>query len=216
MVVGHVATALAAKKIDHRPSLGIYMFAACFADILFSILLIGGFETAEIVPGHTAMVPFVLSNYPYSHSLLGAGIAGILLGGAYWFWRRRLRSAITIVALVLGHWVLDVVSHSPDVPVGLSGPYLGLGLWNSIAATFAVEGLLFAIGIFIYARVTKPKGRIGRWAFVGYIGLLSFAYFAGPFGDPPPSITVLIIANNVACWVTVLWAAAFDRYREPV
>jgi hypothetical protein len=38
---------------------------------------------------------------------------------------------------------LDVASHRPDMPVLPNGPYIGLGLWNSVAATLIVEAAIF-------------------------------------------------------------------------
>jgi hypothetical protein len=216
MFIGHIATALAAKKLDPKPSLGTYLFAASWPDVLFSVLLLGGWETVQVAPGHTAMVPMAFPRYPYSHSLVSALIAGGALAGIYYgVWRRSARVALILASLVVGHWVLDVISHVPDMPVGLGGPMLGLGLWRSVAATFAVEGLLFAIGVALYLRATRPKDRIGRWALVGFVGLLAVAYVAGPLSAPPPSVVVIGLVNNVMIWVLLLWAAWIDRHRRP-
>jgi hypothetical protein len=214
MFIGHVATAFAAKKLDARPSLGTYLFAASVPDLLFSLLLLGAWETVAIAPGHTAMVPMAFPHYPYSHSLVGALIAGLLVGGVYWVRRRLARAAAILLGLVLGHWLLDVVSHVPDVPVGFAGPFVGLGLWRSVAATFAVEGLLFVLGATLYLRATRATDWIGRWAFGGFVGLLALAYFSGPFSAPPPSALAVAIVNNVGCWLLVVWAAWLDRHRE--
>ena len=42
---------------------------------------------------------------------------------------------------MLSHWVLDFVTHAPDMPLWPGpSPRLGLGLWNSIPGTSIVEG----------------------------------------------------------------------------
>jgi hypothetical protein len=214
MFIGHIATALAAKKLDAQPSLGTYLFAAALPDVFFSALLVAGKETVAIAPGHTAMMPMAFPHYPYSHSLAGTLLAGLLLAAIYWSWRRRAVSAAILLGLVIGHWVLDVVSHVPDMPVGFSGPLLGLGLWRSVAATFAVEGTLFVVGVALYLSATRARDGVGRWALVTFLGLLVVTYVSGPFSPPPPSASAIAIVNNVACWLMVLWAAWIDRHRE--
>ena len=48
--------------------------------------------------------------------------------------RTRCASRVIVVlALVVSHWVLDVVTHIPDMPLYPGGPKFGLGLWNSVA-----------------------------------------------------------------------------------
>ena len=66
-----------------------------------------------------------------------------------------------MVALaVLSHWVPNLISHRPDLPLypGQS-PRLGLGLWHSVAGTVAVELLMLAAGVWIYASATTPRDR---------------------------------------------------------
>jgi hypothetical protein len=215
MFIGHIATALAAKKFDPRPSLGTYLLAATWPDVLFSVLLLGGWEQVQIAPGHTAMMAMAFPHYPYSHSFVSVLVAGVVLGALYWVFRRNTRAAATIAGLVLGHFVLDVVTHVPDMPLGMAGPMIGLGLWKSIPATFAVEGLLFVVGVVMYRRATRAKDAIGRWAFAAFVVLLAVAYVAGPFGPPPPSAIAVTIVNNVTLWLFIVWAIWIDRHRRP-
>jgi membrane-bound metal-dependent hydrolase YbcI (DUF457 family) len=91
-----------------------------------------------------------LGYYPWSHSLLMSAVWGVVLAGvARW---RGVRTASTLlIALVVSHWVLDYISHAPDMPLwpGTS-PRFGLGLWNSIPLTLIVEGAMWVLGIWIY------------------------------------------------------------------
>ena len=67
-----------------------------------------------------------------------------------------------VVAVVVSHWLLDVASHVPDMPVTLAGEArLGFGLWRSLPWTLAVELLLLASGSAIYLRSTRARDRIG-------------------------------------------------------
>jgi len=214
MFIGHIATALAAKKVDRRPSLGTYLLAATLPDVLFSLLLLGGWEQVQIAPGHTAMMAMAFPHYPYSHSLVGVLVAGVVLAVLYWVLRRHTKAAAILACLVLGHWILDAITHVPDMPVGLSGPMVGLGLWRSIAATFVMEGLLFVVGVVLYRRATRAKNAIGRWAFAAFVLLLAITYVAGPLGPPPPSAFAVTVVNNISLWLLVLWAAWIDRHRK--
>src|SRR5512138_1915691 len=99
MFIGHVATALAAKKLEPRASLGLYVLGATASDILFSALLLVGSERVQIAPGHTAVTPMAFPHYPYSHSLLGSVILGVVLGALCWVWCRRARAALILAAL---------------------------------------------------------------------------------------------------------------------
>ena len=54
-----------------------------------------------------------------------------------------LRVAIVIVTLIFSHWVLDVLSHRPDMPITLGkASKIGVGLWNyPIAAPTRSPGI---------------------------------------------------------------------------
>src|SRR5690349_23378049 len=43
----------------------------------------------------------------------------------------------------------------------------GLGLWQSRAATLAVEIPIFAAGVWLYARSTHAKDKVGRYGLMG-------------------------------------------------
>jgi hypothetical protein len=116
--------------------------------------------------------------------------------------------AILFAAAVLSHWVLDVISHRPDVPVLPGGPYLGLGLWNSVTATLVVELAMFAGGLFLYVRSGAAGAR--RVSFWLLIGFLLVAYFAAAFGPPPPDVTTLAW-SALALWLLIPWARWADR-----
>ncbi len=46
------------------------------------------------------------------------------------------------------------------------GPVVGLGLWNSLPATVVVEGLMFALGLYLYKVNTEPVDKVGSGALV--------------------------------------------------
>jgi hypothetical protein len=139
MFIGHFGVALAAKKVAPRPSLGTLTLAALLVDGIWPVFLLLGWEKVEIKPGITAVSPLDFVSYPYTHSLVAGVFSGALTAGAYYVARRDRRGALWLAALVLSHWILDFISHGPDMPIGLSGPTVGLGLWYSLPATLAAE-----------------------------------------------------------------------------
>src|SRR6185437_14848629 len=151
MFLGHYAVALAAKRVAPPASIGTLIFAAQWLDELWPILLLAGVEHVRIVPGLMAANPLDFVSYPISHSLLMAIVWGAVIGGIYLAVRRRAAAAWIVGLAVVSHWVLDLVMHRPDLPLWPgSSMRLGAGLWNSIAASAAVELILFAIGLTIY------------------------------------------------------------------
>ncbi|MGZ5429885.1 MAG: hypothetical protein ACXWEX_00620, partial [Thermoanaerobaculia bacterium] len=115
---------------------------------------------------------------------------------------------------VVSHWICDAVVHRPDLPLTPSGTvFVGMGLWNSRAATLAVELPLFALGVWIYVRMTRPKDTAGRWALAALVAFLLAAYAGVAFGPPPPNITV-VAWSGLAGVILIPWAVWIDRHRE--
>ena len=214
MFLGHFAVALGAKKAAPRASLGALVFGAQLADLLWPIFLLLGWEQVRIVPGITHVTPLDFISYPYSHSLFAQVLWGLAAGGVYYAFRRNRRAAIVLAACVPSHWILDFVSHRPDMPLFPGGAHYGLGLWNSFAATLAVELSLFAIGIAFYLTATVARDSVGRWALWSLLILLLLIYIGSVFGPPPPSEQVIAL-SALAIWLTVPWAAWADRHRRP-
>jgi membrane-bound metal-dependent hydrolase YbcI (DUF457 family) len=215
MFLGHFGLALGAKKVAPRPSLGTLVLAAQFADGLWPVFLLFGWETVEIAPGTTAVTPLLFRSYPYSHSLMADCLWAVLLGGGYYVLRRDRKGAFWIGALVISHWVLDFVSHRPDMPFWPGSPRVGLGLWYSLPATLAAEFLLFGAGIGLYAAATRARDRLGSWLLWVFAAVLVVLYLVSVFGPPPPSVTALAVTALLG-WLFVVWAYWIDRHRTPV
>lgn len=216
MFLGHYAVALAAKKAAPGTSLGTLFIGAQFIDLLWPILLVAGVEHVRLDPGNTAVTPLDFYNYPFSHSLTGVVIWSVLVGGVYFAFRRYRRGALVLGAAVLSHWVLDLLTHRPDLPLTFSGEArAGFGLWNSLPFTLIVELGLFAAGVIFYLRATSAKDRVGRYALWALILVLAGIYVMNLFGPPPPNVEMIGIAGN-AGWLFVLWAYWVDRHRSAV
>ena len=213
MFIGHFAVALAAKKAVPKTSLATLFAAAQFVDLLWPILLLFGLEHVRIDPGNTAMTPLDFYDYPITHSLVGAIGWSVLFGAAYYFRRKLRREAIIVGLLVFSHWILDFVTHRPDLPlVGNDSVKFGMGMWNSFAATVTVESLMFMGGVWLYMRATQPNNKIGTYAFAGLVVFIAFIHIANIFGPTPPNVQMIAIAGN-ASWLFVVWGWWIDKNR---
>ncbi len=213
MFIGHYAVALGTKKIAPKISLGTLFIAAQFLDLLWPLFLLLGIEHVRIEPGNTPFTPLDFYDYPLTHSLAGALLWSLVLGAVYFAIRRNRNNALTVGAVVFSHWILDFLTHRPDLPLWFSGSFkVGLGLWNSVAGTIIVEGGIFIAGIILYLRATKAKDTIGTYGFWGLAAVLAAIYLGNIFGPPPPNVHALAVAGN-ALWLFVAWAYWIDRHR---
>jgi hypothetical protein len=212
MFIGHYGVAFAAKRVDSRVSLGTYVLSAQFLDLLWPIFLITGLEHVRIAPGNTAMTPLDFYDYPYSHSLVMTFVWAGLFGGAYYVLKRELRSALVVGACVASHWLLDFFTHRPDMPIGLVGPYVGLGLWNSKLGTALVECGMLSLGLALYWLATHARTKMGNWFLGVYVAVILAIYIPQFFAPPPPS-EMAIAWMDLGQLLLVAWAYWLDRLR---
>ena len=140
MFLGHYALGFGAKKLTPYTSLGTLLLGAEFVDLLWPTFLMLGVETVRIAPGITRVTPLDFTSYPWTHSLVMGAVWAGLFAALYTFFRRYPRGAMVLAALVLSHWLLDVISHRPDMPIWPGGgPTIGLGLWTPSADTASLR-----------------------------------------------------------------------------
>jgi membrane-bound metal-dependent hydrolase YbcI (DUF457 family) len=212
--IGHFGLAFGAKRAAPATSLGV-LFAACqLADLLWPTLLLLGYERVEIRPGITRFTPLDFVSYPYSHSLVALCGWGLAFGAIYTVLRRaRISAFVTLALLVVSHWLLDYVTHRPDMPITISGAdRVGLGLWNSIPGTLAVEFAIFAIGLAVYLRQTEPRDRVGSIGLWSLVGFLLVVYLGSSFGPPPTPAAIAWSAESL--WLLVIWGYWIDNHRR--
>jgi len=216
MFIGHFGLGFGAKRFAPAVSLGTLFLAAQFADLLWPTLLLMGVEEVRIDPGITVVTPLDFVHYPYSHSLIAMVGWGAVFGIVHKLARRSsLAIGLLLAALVVSHWVLDLVTHRPDLPLMLGGSdRYGLGLWNSLPGTLAVELPLFLAGVFLYVRSTVPRDRTGTIALAGLVLFLLAVYLVNFFGEPPPSPTAVAWVTQ-SMWLLVAWGYWVDRHRQP-
>ena len=213
MFVGHLAAALGAKKLAPDVPLSATVAASFGIDLAWPVFLLLGLETVRIAPADTAFTSLAFESYPWTHSLLlvlawgslATAVGKALLGA----WRPGL----LLGALVVSHWVLDWVTHRPDLPLWPGGPLVGLGLWNSIPGTIAVEGLFFLGAIVVYRSVSKPTDGVGRWALTALLLLTGLTWVSQPWAPPAPGAAAVAVSALVL-WLLVPWAHWAERHRE--
>jgi hypothetical protein len=176
-----------------------------FLDLVWPVLLLLGLEHAELSGSANPFLTLTFTDYPISHSLVAACVWEAIFAGVYRLAKGRPDGAWLLALGVVSHWVLDVVSHLPDMPVLPRGPYLGLELWKSVTATVIIETAMFTAAIVYYARGRRP-----RTAFWILVGVLYALYVASVVGPPPPSIA-LVAWTAIAAWLFVPWAWWADR-----
>lgn len=215
MFIGHFAVGFASKKFAPRSNLAVLMAAPLWLDILWPIFLLLGWEHVRIDPGNTRFTPLDLYDFPWSHSLLTSLVWATLFAGVYYAVAGYRTGAIVVWTGVVSHWVLDWITHRPDMPLYPGGRRYGLGLWNSIPGTLMVEIAMFVVGIWLYVQVTRARDWIGRYAFWAYVLLLLAAYGSDRFSAPPADV-MRDIAKPAAVItpILLLWTWWFDRHRD--
>jgi hypothetical protein len=215
MFIGHFGLGFAAKKVAPKPSLGTLYLASQFIDLIWPFLLLLGWESVRIDIGNTVVTPLDFVYYPISHSLLAVLLWSVVFAVVYYFIRRDIKSALWLGLLVSSHWILDLITHRPDLPLTFARESIkvGMGLWQSLPATIIFEGLIFSAGIFLYLQVTRTKDKTGTYAFWALVAFLIIIYLNNLFGPPPPAAEPIGYVG-LAQWLLIIWAYWIDRHRE--
>jgi membrane-bound metal-dependent hydrolase YbcI (DUF457 family) len=211
MFIGHFAVGFALKKAEPRVPLGVWFAGVLLLDILWPIFLLLGVEKASVVPGFTVVTPLNLEILDWSHSLVMT-IVWSALFGALVFWRVRTAKAFIFTALaVTSHWVLDYVTHSPDMPLAPHSAKYGLGLWNSLRWTLVAEFSLFATGIFLYINLASRAPRKGLIHLSALILFFIVMYIMAVFGPVPPNDQTILATSALALTPVIFWANFVDK-----
>ncbi len=206
MFIGHFAVGMAGKKIEPAISLGTLFLAAQFLDLLWPTLLLLDVEHVSIEPGVSKVTPLAFTDYPISHSLLVVLGWSIVFGVVYFLITKNKQGSILLGALVLSHWILDVIVHIPDLPLYPGdSPKIGLGLWNSMTLTVLVEGIVFIAGILVYINTKRTLNEKVNWRFWSLVIFLMIIHIVNFVGPPPPSVAAIAWAGHLQ-WLFIPWA----------
>jgi membrane-bound metal-dependent hydrolase YbcI (DUF457 family) len=212
MFIGHYGAAFLTKKVDRKINLGVLFFLATLPDTLMAVLVLLGVEKFAIVKGITKANPLDLYHYPISHGLASNVILTLLV---FFIVKAIYKSARTGVAgglAVFSHFVLDFITHRPDLPLLWGDPKIGLGLWNHLFWSIFVEASIFAIGVAVYFSVVKEQTKAKK---IG-MGVLSMVLFGSYImtmigGAEPPSPNALAVTNLISAVIFVGLAIWLDK-----
>ena len=159
MFIGHFAPAfIAAATYSRGPKLATYFVAAQLVDWAFFALAMVGIEKMRIDPHATVMVPFDLYFLPYTHSMLGSGLWALAFGIVIAIWHRDTLAGLLTALVVASHWVLDWVTHRPDLTIAGGEKAYGLGLWNHPEVAMPLEIGITLAAFFYY--IKRSRGPI--------------------------------------------------------
>ena len=228
MFIGHYGIAFALKKYDKKSNLGFLFIAVQLVDwaLVFFILL--GIEHMRIVPGFTESNSYDLYDAPYSHSLLACIIwaVGTYLVVRYLFLKNsdkseaeKSRTALTLGIAVISHWVLDFLVHTQELLLipGIDFK-VGLGLWNFLFISVALEFVFLLIGSLIYFKSTelesKFAGKYGMFLFIGFLGFLTIMVY---FMINPTNVTeamIYLLLSFIGLSLIAFWLDGKGTYED--
>lgn len=201
MFIGHYAASLALNKVETRASLGVLFLAVQFVDILFFPLVLLGIERINIIENFTQSTHFQLEYLPYTHSLVGTLLWAAAAYALFrWVIVKRRTIALVVALAVFSHWVLDLLVHTPDLPLWTDASLkLGFGLWNNAIATYALEATLLLAALWLYLKSTSASSATGKYGMVVFVVFLLLINIGNIFGP-------LISDSKVAFAVSALAA----------
>ena len=169
----------------------------------------------QIVDGTGAAEYYRALQIGWSHSLL-TGIVWAAAAAAIAMVARYSRSAAVLIGIaVISHWLLDAVSHPPDMPLLPGGDTrVGLGLWRSLPLTLFIEGGCWLIALGIYATSFPAKGKAGLHGFWGVTALLTLVWYNNVAGAPPPDPKSAPLASLILFALVIAWAYWIDTQRQ--
>ncbi|HJR90794.1 MAG TPA: hypothetical protein VJ782_11615 [Aeromicrobium sp.] len=197
MFVGHYSVSLVARRSTVDLPLWIWFVAVQWLDFGFMVLVLLGIEKVRIIPGFTESNPLDLYYMPYTHGLLGATVMSAIFAAlvAVAFPAARSAGGLGLLWLAsFSHWLLDLVMHTPDLPIVAGPTKVGLGLWNHLAIGLALEILLLVLAAWFYARSAGPQVRVRAWILVGAMVLLQVYSNFGPTPGSTAQFAVTALA----------------------
>jgi hypothetical protein len=212
MFVGHYGVSLAAKPIGRRVPLWVWFIAVQWPDVVWSVLVLMGIEKLRIVPGFTQANALDLYYMPYTHGLPGSIVLSLVLGAivACFTAGDRVRTLLLVAAASFSHWVLDLIVHTPDLPLYDNAAKVGLGAWRMVAVSFPLELVVLLLGARLYVRAGSLSNAKGRYAFWSLMALLAALQVYANFGPPPASPEAMAVIALTFYVVLAVLAACVE------
>ncbi len=208
MLAGHYAPAFLIKARYPDVRLWVLFLAVQAVDIFFFVFALVGIEEMSVTssPGPLGMH---LEHVPHTHSLFMNGVfASICIGiGAA---KKQLKLGVLIALAIGSHWALDLLVHVPDLPlVPWAHHVVGLGLWEYIYASLALEIVLVTTAYLVF-RVTIAEPATRRYADLGMLALV-FVQISYVLGPRMPSVLAMAAMAEFIYLGFVLHAMGVDH-----
>jgi len=227
MFIGHYAVSFALKATQKKASLGLLFIGVQFVDLLFFSLTLLNIEKFNLIENYTESTHFQLEFMPYSHSLVAVllwSIAIFLVLKVLIKKENEQSETITVTMAVamaiISHWCLDLVVHTPDLPLFIDNTHLyGFGLWNNALLTYILEAILLVGGLCMYLNSTYKSGIndtvVSRYGMIIFILVLLAINIINVFGPLSPEDTKINTAVSALMAYIVFAIIAFwlDRKR---
>ena len=213
MLVGHVAVAMLVKQVEPRLSFGTAILAATIADLLLFALVLLGIEHVQFRTSETAAPYFLPSQIAISHSLASTALAAALFAGIHVGRRGRGAGAWLLGAALVGHWVLDLLSYQPFLPL-IPGRelYVGWSMTRGFVVAAVVEAVLWIGAVVLYVSESRSTSSAGRYVFWG--GVLSWTYIGwANLAGPPRQSEEAPIEMLILLGMMIAWGYWMDRAR---
>lgn len=208
MVIGHYFPSFAAKRVEKNIPLWLLFISAQFIDVVWAVFIITGIEGARIIPGSSG--ENILDNYyiPFTHSLPGAIVLSGIVFIIFKVIRKSNREALVLALVVFSHWVFDLVSHHPDLPLWGNSYKVGFGLSNFPVVDLIVQVSLFLIGMALYVRYTEPVSNIGKYGVIVFCALVVMIQVAAtlpPAAQSPQRLGITMLLIYFSTTAIVFW-----------
>jgi hypothetical protein len=166
MFIGHVAIALAGKRVRQSVPLGALLAATFGPDVIEITLLV--LERWENLPTSLG-----------SHSIPAVAFGAAVVGAAYWLRRDDGRGGALLCGIYASHWAADLLTGTAK-PTWLGGPRLGLSLYDHPTIDFLLEsGLLLGAWVLLWpAPGTRHRPRAVQMAAPIALVVLQLAFNA--------------------------------------
>jgi hypothetical protein len=191
MFIGHYGVALGAKALVPEAPLPLLMLGTQVIDVVFATLVLAGVEKAEIDPNNNPTVPLKTTYIPYSHSLPAALLLSAVFGLAAAPFVTGYTATIfwTLALVAFSHWLLDLIVHTPDLPLIGNRMKVGFGLWNNRRAAIALEFVVILAGVAMLA----GAGIVSFWKLLILTVVMCVIQTMSFFRPPPPTTTKIMI-----------------------
>jgi hypothetical protein len=175
-------------------------------------LVLADVEKVRITEGFTESNDLDLYYMPFTHGLVGSLLMSVVFAVIVAAAFPAARTAIGMLVVTLAsfsHWVLDLLVHTPDLPLyDDDSTKVGLGLWEHAAVELPLELAVLALGAWLYTRsvTLTARGPALIWGFVGLMAVLQLYSQFGPAVTSPKefaaiALAVFVLLAALAGWV---------------